>query len=286
LRVVKEFGLSRLENAAIEFKRDLVRQLITFLMDQYAWKGTCRVTIFAPRPTKHGDTPTIGIYERIAAGHGPTAEGTNRPFFTKGHGIPGKAWERAWSGEGTDSLVKALQIGNVPDRILADKKELRQFFANEFCIQDDKMYESLGSKKAEIRSYMAVGILGQFQRLVCVICIDSEQENQFVDFERLKTIPNVRLTSEQGVAIFQGEGLPDVPELPFPKELQPFLTGVRKFLKAKEGWEETKDLTKQVACMIGVVQTSQQMKIHAPSFLFGLVWVLRQLRDIFMTEGV
>jgi hypothetical protein len=186
-------------------------------------------------------------------------------------------------------LLQSLQIGNVPDNILKDKKALREFFIKEFGINDDTVYESLGPKKMEIRSYMAIGILGRFQRLACVVCIDSEQSNQFVDFERLRTIPQVRLTSERGVAIIGKEDgeLPEIGDLPgIPKELSSALTTIRKGIKDQEGWNEKKDFTKRAGLIISVAQSSQEIKIHAPAFLVILSWVLKQLRDTFMTEGV
>jgi hypothetical protein len=97
LRILKEFSLSKHAVVGREYRRDSIRQLITLLMDEYGWKGTCRVTIFLPR--QENGNQTLRIYDRICAGEGPSEDGIEAPFFSKGQGIPvRKGMERRMVG--------------------------------------------------------------------------------------------------------------------------------------------------------------------------------------------
>jgi hypothetical protein len=286
LRISREFMLSRYQIVGRDYMREAIRQAITFLMDQYGWQGSCRVTVFVPGETKGKDSPTLKFYDRISSGIGPT-QSASKLFFSKGQGIPGKAWANAWSGGDHFSFIDALHIGNVPEHVLQDKKEIRKLFKEEFGITDDTIYEVLGENKYKIRSYMAIGILGMFQKLVCVICIDSEEANKFVDFEQLKSIKKAHLTSEEGMAIITGEGNIDdssLATLPMPKIVADFLQQARKKVKDTNEWKETSDMIKGITC-IATMSQSKDIVVHAPAFLFGIMWVMKQLRDFFLIEG-
>lgn len=113
--LIREFFLLKSQIVKADFIKDLIRQLITLLMDAYKWKGSCRVTIFVPKWATDGKTDRIEIYDRISYGHGPGDFKEGKVFFIPGQGIPGKAWSSAWSGEDEDSLLEALRIGNVLD---------------------------------------------------------------------------------------------------------------------------------------------------------------------------
>jgi len=293
--LVREFLLSKTQIVKADFTKDLIRELITLLMDQYGWKGSCRVSIFRPEKER------ILIYDRITSGHGPGDFALGQAFFTMGKGIPGKAWKHAWSGDDFLSLIDALQIANIPGDAIRDKESLRKYFRDEFGIDDDKIFDSLGPKKMKIKCYMAIGILGRFQKLGCVLVIDSEDENQFVDFEQLKRVRSGRLTEERGLAIMgqgrqdhkgvepnsqelAGGGI-DLIDLPFPipKGLEELWPQIKKKFKDTGDWQKAKDIVKQIT-IFGHVAHSKEILVPAPAFLFALGWVMKQLRDIFIME--
>ncbi len=211
ISLTREHLLSKTQIVDIDFKKELIRQLFNLLIDNYGWKGTCRVTLFIP------SNDVIKIYDRIRSGRG-VGGFSSRTFFRMGQGIPGRAWQNAWSGEELNQLIEALQIGNVPDSVLADKHELRKFFKEIFVVADDDIYDSLGPAKSTIRSYMAVGILGKNQELICILVIDSGEEGKFASFELLKdTIQKggkISIT-ETGLIIGEGKG----EDLPIPQQL-------------------------------------------------------------------
>ena len=285
--LIREFFLSRTQIVKADFIKDLVRQLITLLMDAYKWKGSCRVTIFVPKWATRGEADKIEIYDRISYGHGPGDFKEGKVFFTPGQGIPGKAWSSAWSGEDEDSLLEALRIGNVLDDAFKNKDTTRKFFKEQFNITDDNIYDSLGPKKLSIKSYMAVGILGSFQKLACVLSIDSEDSNKFVDFEQLQRVKKGKLIKQEELAIIgKGESLEK--EFSIPKAIdQQFENLLPQILKKTssdpEEWEKTNEFVKKVTFMAHMVQ-SQEVTLHVPAFLFALGWVLKQLRDLFIME--
>ncbi len=287
ISLIREFFLSRSQVVRADFIKDLIRQLITLLMDAYKWKGSCRVTVFIPKWTTNGNKDKIEIYDRISYGRGPGGFYSGKAFFTPGQGIPGKAWSSAWAGDDEDSLLEALRIGNVPDDAFKNKETLRKLFKEQFGITDDNIYESLSPKKSAIKSYMAVGILGRFQKLACVLAVDSEDPNKFVDFETLQRVKRGKLTKEEGLAIM-GEGESLEKDLPIPKGIeQQFETLLPQVLKRTTKdpgeWEKAKDFIRKVGFVAHMVQ-SKEITLHVPAFLFAMAWVLKQLRDIFTIE--
>lgn len=118
VNVIREYFLTKVQIVDIEFKKNLIRQIITLLMDVYGWKGTCRATVFIPVE----GFKCIKIYDRISAGYGPGGFDAGKCFFIKGQGIPGLAWNTAWSGEDQESLVRAIQVSNIPENLLTDKE--------------------------------------------------------------------------------------------------------------------------------------------------------------------
>jgi hypothetical protein len=287
ISLTREYFLSRSQIVRADFIKDLIRQLITLLMDAYKWKGSCRVTVFVPKWTSHGKKDKIEIYDRISYGRGPGGFDPGKVFFTPGQGIPGKAWSSAWAGDDEDSLLEALKIGNVTDDALKNKEALRKLFKEQFGITDDKIYEALGPQKSTIKSYMAVGILGRFQKLACLIAIDSEDPDKFVDFETLQRVKRGRLTKEEGLAIM-GEGESLEKDLPIPKGVEQQLNTLlpqilKKTAKDPEEWEKAKEFVRKIGFVAHMVQ-SREITLHAPAFLFAFYWVLKQLRDVFTIE--
>lgn len=284
INILREYLLSKTEIVASDYTKTLIRQLIVLLVDCYGWKGTCRATLFIPRDFKR---EKIVVYDRISTGKGPGYDGDC--FFTMGQGLPGLAWKNAWSGEGgTSELVKALHFGNVPDNVLKDKNSLRRYFRDIFKINNDKIYESLGQKKTEIKSYMAVGILGRFTELSCILVVDSEDENKFTDFEQLQIAQKKTLNEAVSIGGSQtvcsekkknngGQGSVKGDE----KDIAASMDAISKLdkLNADAGWSNVKSTLKQVAFLFHREQ-STDVRVNAEGFLFPLSWTLKQVREI------
>ncbi len=291
--ILREGFLSNYRIVGADFTQEQIREKINLLMDMYGWRGDCRVTVFCPHGSDNKTKPILKMGERIWAGHGPSESNESIAFFRKGQGIPGKAWNTAWSGEDPNALIDAIQIGNVPEQVLRRKDALRKFFEEKFGIVDDDIYEALGPKKLDIKSYMAVGILGRYQKLICVLAIDSPEENKFVDFEQLQRVGRGKLTEEEGFAIMgkeepseEGEhAQPDAQsgKLPYPEIVEELAPVLRKKMKDPGAWEKTKDLFKEIT-LIAHVAHSKEVRISAPGFIYALAWVLRQLRDVYLAE--
>jgi hypothetical protein len=284
LNLLREFMLSRTQIINFDIKRAQIRQLVNYLMDNYEWKGTCRTTLFMPSVKKE----KIIIYDRISAGKGIGHFDEGVCYFTMGQGVPGRAWENAWSGEDDRSLINSLQFANVPDLILKDKTELRNFFKEKCGITDDEIYASMGPKKQSIKSYMGMAVLGRYQDLICVLVIDSEEANKFTDFEQLQKVQSGKLTRETGLAIISnGEALDDNLPIPLPSQLPPEISDLlsRSFKKLKETEpEETKDVAKSVAFFSHMARSTIDPGIQAPAFIYPLKWVLKQIREIIISE--
>lgn len=280
INIVREYFLSRAQIVDLGYKREMIAQLLNFLIDIYGWKGTCRATLFVPDDNLTEMRP----FGRITGGVGIGREG--KAFFKLGQGLPGRAWQNAWAGEELESLADAIEVGNVPPVVLADPSQLRLFFRETFGVRESKIYESLGEKKFRIQSYMAAGILGRYKKLECVLVIDSEQPDKFADFEQLKLLKRARMmTEEKGMAIFSHQehagkeetGQPYAP----PPAVMDFLEDLPNELAKSLGeeWSEAKRRLKsmgvawQVAC-------AGDAKIATQSFSFPLAWALRQTKEI------
>jgi hypothetical protein len=107
INVCREYLLSNAEIVTVNYKKDIIRNLILLVMDTYEWSGCCRATLF----TSENDKTKIGIYDRISSGHSP-GEYDRECFFRMGQGIPGKAWKHAWNGNGflRNSLMLSIMI--------------------------------------------------------------------------------------------------------------------------------------------------------------------------------
>ena len=282
LNIIREYFLSRSQIVELGYKREMVAQLLNFLIDIYGWKGTCRATLFVPNEK----LTEIRPFGRITGGVGAGKEG--KAFFKIGQGLPGKAWESAWAGEELESLADAVEVGNVPPVVLANPDQLRSFFKETFCVKDHKIYESLGEKKFRIQSYMAVGILGRFKKLECVLVIDSEQPDKFADFEQLRLAKRGRMmTEEKGMAIFShehnakegtGQSAP-IPPMPMPMDfLENLPEELRKTLDEKE-WPEAQRRLKSMR-VAWHMACAGDARIDTQSFHFPLAWALRQAKEI------
>lgn len=276
INVFREYLLSDAEIVTVDYKRDIIRNLILLVMDTYHWSGSCRATLFVPEDDK------IIIYDRISSGHGPGEYDKGKCFFRMGQGIPGKAWKHAWNGNGFRSLLESMQFGNVSDKTLNNVENLRKFFKDQFNIVDNDIYDSLGRKKLKIRSYMAVGILGRLRDLSCVLVIDSEDEGTFADLEQIQMKQAGRMTQEAGV-FMAGEGdgpMPDDLPIPLPRKVKEALLPEIKKLGSGE-WEDTKEVVKEWALVARMVRSSEP-SIPLRQFLFSLHWMLKQVREIFI----
>lgn len=160
---------------------------------------------------------------------------------------------------------------------------MRKFFREKCNIVDNKIYESMGPKKFEIKSYMGVGVLGRFERLIFVLGIDSEEADKFVDFETLKQPKSAILTKEEGKITIEGgsEKISEDFPFPLPKILRELLQAPEKDQEA--GLEKRKDFVRMVK-MAGVFsQVSHSIKVgtQGPAFLYPLSWSLKQIKEIF-----
>jgi len=271
--VAREYFLSRAEFVGIDYKREIIRNLLLMVMDTYKWSGTCRATILIPQGDK------IVYYDRISSGEGPS-DHDRKCFFRMGQGIPGKAWKHAWNGDGFRSLLESIQIGNVPSQVIHNKNSLRKFFREQFDISDDDIYEALGDKKFKIRSYMAVGIFGRFRRLAFVLVIDSEDEDVFADIEVLQRKQEGKMTYETGV-FMTGKGdspLGEIGPTPILRDVTKDLIPEFKNLKSGE-WNDTKKFAMKWALVASMIRSSEP-NIPLRQFLFPLHWMLKQVRDI------
>ena len=288
IHLIREFLLSKTQIVSFDIKRSQIIQLLNFLMDNYEWKGTCRATLFLPSEKKD----KIEIYDRISAGKG-IGHFEGKCYFTMGQGVPGRAWENAWSGEDDRSLIKSLQFANVPDAILKNKGELRNFFKEKCGITDYEIYNCMGPKKSSIRSYMGIGILGRYQELICVLVIDSEEPDKFTDFEQLRNVQKGKLIRETGSLEIIGDGdtlpgdfadkLPDFLPAQIPAKIKDFIAKATKELKETEP-EGTKEAVRNVALFAQMARSTIDPGLQAPAWLFPLKWVLKQVKEIFITE--
>jgi hypothetical protein len=88
LRLLREFWLSRYQIVGRDYMREAIRQSVTFLMDQYGWQGSCRVTVLVPTESGAKGNPRLRIYDRISAGLGPSDESKSKVFFLRAKAFP------------------------------------------------------------------------------------------------------------------------------------------------------------------------------------------------------
>ncbi len=257
----------------------MIRQTISFLTDNYGWKGSCRCTFFVPNQK----SDRIEIYERIRSGRGPGGFKEGKCFFRMNQGIPGRAWANAWTGERDENLIKAIQIGIVPENVLKtkDDKELKKFFKENFGIIDDDIYGSLSDDRFTIRSYMAIGIYGRQGTLIGILCIDSDDPEKFTDFEQLKQKQcGGTVEKRMGLAVYRERNVDcKIPNLVAQEtSLQRDIT--KKIQEA--GLVGKKEAFKEIALMLRSIEFTK-VQLHVPSFLFPLSWSMKQIRDMFLT---
>jgi hypothetical protein len=129
---------------------------------------------------------------------------------------------------------------------------------------------------------MAVGILGRFRDLSCVLVIDSEDEGAFADLEQIQMKQAGRMTREAGV-FMAGEGggpMPDNFLMSMPGKVKEALLPEIKKLGSGD-WEDTKDIAKEWAIFASMASSSEP-SIPLRQFLFSLHWMLKQVREILM----
>ncbi len=276
LNFVKEFMLARGQLVEASLKRELVTHVLNFLMDFYGWEGTCRATLFV----LSSDRKKLQPFDRLVAGKGP--EHFGNAFFTMNQGIPGKAWAKAWKGENLEGLTDAIQVGTVPPQVLKNDAELREFFKQAFGVIDDAIYQSLGEKKRQIQSYMAVGLIGSYpyQSLSCMLVIDSEDEASFADFERLKLAgQSTMMTEQQGMAIVERRGQGEESEFMLPEDFLENLPDLAKqFLQGKniKDTSEATNKLKRLSCGWHLA-TMGSAPIRGQYFIWPLGWALKQV---------
>lgn len=186
----KEYYLAKNKIREFTIKREFIRKILTLLIRAYDWKAICRVTLFVPRgyENKSGATEhRIVAFERISGGRPSGFDRESPCFFRRSQGIPGKAWGKSWDGNNPDQLIRCFAFGTVPSDVINQRRDkVKDFFRTKFDVSDDDIFDSLSDDKYKIRSYMAVGILNEDQSLAAIIGIDSENENQFAEFEQLQ----------------------------------------------------------------------------------------------------
>lgn len=161
----------------------MIRTLFDLLSKYFKWEVGYRITLFIPKIIKNEEVLIPLDRYRYSCSPGIKKD---RFSFAKNIGMPGFAWEKAWNGENYSGFLESLQISNVPEFILKNEKKLKKFFKDKYNI-DDKLFNKLSNMKNKIKSYLSIGIVGEFSKLVAVIVVDSIYDS-FADYEKLKQL--------------------------------------------------------------------------------------------------
>lgn len=160
-----------------------IKMYLELLCKFYGWKSGYRVTLFLPTKTKAGQQCLKAI-DRIAYGHDPGLDNSDRLIFGRNQGMPGLAWENAWDGEHYKDLIDVIQVKHLDDKLL-NYNDLEVYFKREFNI-DESLFNQLSEEKLKIRSYLSIGIIGMHSKIAAVIVVDSTSPDAFRDFEMMK----------------------------------------------------------------------------------------------------
>ncbi|HHT9134931.1 MAG TPA: hypothetical protein ACFYD2_08515, partial [Candidatus Avalokitesvara rifleensis] len=82
---------------------------------------------------------------------------------------------------------------NIPGSYLTDSEKLKEYFKKTFDVTDE-IFDALGDEKYQIKSYLAIGIVGLRSELSYVLSIDSTEDDAFDDFQTAKVLKDARLT--------------------------------------------------------------------------------------------
>lgn len=187
-------------------KKDILHTVMEFLGKFFQWKGGFRFTIFTL--SQQGGVECIRCTHRIDYGSPAGIPSSHSAYFTKGGGLPGKAWADAWDKERLEDLIDKIKIGNIPEKFLTDREKLREYYKTTFDMTDE-IYDSLGDSKYEIKSYLAVGVVGLRNELSYVLSIDSTEPGAFDEFQTVKDATKKKLT---GITRIRGGAITSIKE--------------------------------------------------------------------------
>ena len=182
---IKEERKKEIQKSADSLVKDILHSLLAFLGKYFNFKGGFRFTIFT-LSQKNGVECIKSVY-RTSFGSKAGVSEDHTAYFTKGHGLPGKSWADAWDKENLEDLIDRIKLGNVPGSILDDNIKLKEYYKKKFDVTEE-IFNSLGDDKNQIKSYLAIGVVGQRNELSYVLSIDSIEEGVFDDFQTLKGI--------------------------------------------------------------------------------------------------
>lgn len=166
------------------YLKEVIRNYLQLLSNFYSWESGYRLTLFIPKEMDRNEF--LYPVDRISYGSEPGIK--NKLLkFTKNQGMPGKAWEKAWNCETYEGFIDAYQLAHIPSNIIKSKNKLVKYFNEKFNI-DEKLFSLLSDRKYKIRNYFSIGIVGNHNRLVAVLIIDSTDESAFTDFYLLKKL--------------------------------------------------------------------------------------------------
>lgn len=175
----------KIQYSVNSFKEQILHSLLEFLGKFFKWKGGSRFTIFTLAQVNGGKS--IKCVYRTSFGSPAGVPCGHKAYFSKGKGLPGIAWGDAWDKENLEDLIDRIKLGKVPEKILSANTGLKEYYKNNFNI-DDEIFDSLGDDKNQIKSYLSVGVVGQRNELSYVLSIDSTEADAFDDFQTLKDI--------------------------------------------------------------------------------------------------
>lgn len=190
--------IKEIEKSGNALRKNILHSLLEFLGKFFDWKGGFRFTIFTL--SQENGVECIKSVYRTSFGSPPGISTDHKAYFTKGRGLPGKAWGDAWDKENLEDLIDRIKLGNVPGNILADNSELKEYYKKTFCTTEE-IFNSLEEDKNQIRSYLSIGIVGHRNELSYVLSIDSTEEGAFDDFQTTKYIKEgkfAEVTTVQG----------------------------------------------------------------------------------------
>ena len=165
------------------YKKDLLTAILDYMGKFYNLKGGTRFTIFRLENLDGRDC--LKAYHRINFGSPPGIPTEHPPFFYKGCGLPGLAWENAWDKDSLSELIDAIQLGKLTDDLLQNQTELKEYFKDKFNATD-AIFDSLGDDKYKIKSYLSIGVIGHKTQISYVLSIDSIKSDAFDDFDTFK----------------------------------------------------------------------------------------------------
>ncbi len=276
-------------------KKDILHTVMEFLGKFFQWKGGFRFTIFTL--SQQDGVECIRCTHRIDYGSPAGIPSSHLAYFTKGGGLPGKAWADAWDKERLEDLIDKIKIGNIPEKFLTDREKLKKYYKTTFDMTDE-IYDSLGDSKYEIKSYLAVGVVGLRNELSYVLSIDSTESGAFDEFQTAKDATKKNLTE---ITRIQGQAIASRKEVNEQKAdplVQTETPGKEKNILAKlkipeeilrampqEGRQLFEELTEgdEIPCSAMMFEVMKQRGIVRPPFdifVYSLAMSLKMIEII------